>query len=145
MSAGFPAVGSTSRFAKTITEADVGLFAGITGDFAPQHIDAEYMRTHPAGQRVAHGILTLGVASTAASLLCAQEGVVAVSYGYDRLRFLRPVFLGDTVEARYRTTEVDPATGKAFAEVTVMNQRGEQVLAAIHILYCYPEDEGAPS
>lgn len=140
MSSWLPTVGATSRFAKTITESDVGLFAGITGDFAPQHIDAEYMRHHPAGQRIAHGILTLGVASTAASELCKSEGVVAVSYGYDRLRFLRPVFLGDTVEARYTVGEVDATTGKFFAEVAVMNQRGEQVLAAIHILYCYPPE-----
>lgn len=143
MSAGFPAVGATSRFAKTVTEADVGLFAGITGDFAPQHVDAEYMKDKAAGQRIAHGVLTLGVASTAASLLCEREGVVAVSYGYDRLRFLRPVLLGDTVEARYRVSEVDSASGKFFAEVTVTNQRGETVLVAIHILYCYPDDEGA--
>lgn len=144
MSSWLPRVGSTSRFAKTITEADVGLFAGITGDFAPQHIDAEYMRSHPAGQRIAHGILTLGVASTAASELCKSEGVVAVSYGYDRLRFLRPVYLGDTVEARYTTREVDAQTGKVFTEVAVFNQRGEQVLAATHILFCYPP-QGDPA
>lgn len=132
-----PALGAHSRFRKTVTEADIALFAGITGDFAPQHVDAEFMKDQPAGERIAHGVLTLGVSSTAASLLCAQEEVVAVSYGYDRLRFLRPVVIGDTVEARYEVAEVDEAGQKAFATVRVTNQRGELCLVATHILYCY--------
>lgn len=131
-----PELGATSRFRKTITESDIGLFAGITGDFAPQHVDAEFMKDQPPGQRIAHGILTLGVSSTAASLLCAQEEVIAVSAGYDRLRFLRPVVIGDTVEARYEVTKVDRPGQKAYAAVRVTNQRGELCLVATHILYC---------
>lgn len=134
---GFPAVGAGSRFSKTVTEADIGLFAGVTGDFAPQHIDEEYMRRRPQGRRIAHGVLTLGIASTAASMLCAESGSVAVSYGYDRLRFLAPVFIGDTVEARYEVVRIEPETHKAFASVTVTNQHGELCLVATHILYCY--------
>lgn len=132
-----PALGATAAFRKTVTEADVVLFAGITGDFAPQHVDADYMSRHPIGERVAHGILTLGIASTAASALCAQERIVAVSAGYDRLRFLRPVLLGDTVESRYEVVEVDTERRRAHARVEVRNQRGEMCLAATHLLYCY--------
>lgn len=132
-----PRVGASSRFRKTVTEADVVLFAGITGDFAPQHIDEEYMRDKPQGRRIAHGILTLGLSSTASSALCAQEGIVAVSYGYDRLRFLSPVYIGDTVEARCEVVRVDVDSHKAFADVRVTRQDGELCLVATHILYCY--------
>ena len=95
------------------------------------------MAHHPLGQRVAHGVLTLGIASTAASALCAQEGMVAVSAGYDRLRFLRPVLLGDTLDCRYEVVEVDTERRRAHARVEVRNQRDEVCLAATHILYCY--------
>ncbi|RPF26272.1 MaoC family dehydratase [Georgenia muralis] len=132
-----PALGATAGFRKTVTEADVVLFAGITGDFAPQHVDADYMSRHPLGERVAHGILTLGIASTAASALCAQEQLVAVSAGYDRLRFLRPVVLGDTVDCRYEVVAVDEGRRRASARVEVRNQRGEMCLAATHLLHCY--------
>ena len=132
-----PALGATAGFRKTVTEADVVLFAGITGDFAPLHVDADYMSRHPLGERVAHGILTLGIASTAASALCAQERLVAVSAGYDRLRFLRPVLLGDTVDCRYEVVAVDENRRRAHAQVEVRNQRGEMCLAATHLLHCY--------
>ncbi len=132
-----PQIGRRSQFRKTVTEADIALFAGITGDFAPQHIDEEYMRDKAQGRRIAHGILTLGISSTASSALCAEDDVVAVSYGYDHLRFLAPVFIGDTIEASSEVTSVDIDAHKAFAEVQVTKQDGELCLAATHILYCY--------
>ena len=83
----YPEIGATARFAKTVTETDVTLFAGITGDLAPQHINAAYMAGHPLGRRVAHGVLTLGIACSASSALCEQQGVTALSYGYDKIRW----------------------------------------------------------
>lgn len=139
---GLPAVGATTTFRKTVTEADVVLFAGLTGDLAPQHIDDEYMATHPAGERIAHGSLVLALTSTAAARLCEQEQVTAVSYGYDRVRFIRPVFLGETVTVEYRIDTVDPSTHKAHAQMRATTRRGEQlVLVGTHVLYCYPEAE----
>lgn len=135
-----PQVGATSTFRKTVTEADVAIFAGITGDLAPQHIDDEYMADHPQGRRIAHGSLVLALTSTAAARLCAQQGVTAVSYGYERVRFVRPVYLGDTVSVSYRIDRVDAERHQAFADMRVTTRRGsELVLVGTHILYCYPE------
>ncbi|WP_206079882.1 MaoC family dehydratase [Propioniciclava coleopterorum] len=135
----YPEVGARARFAKTVTETDVTLFAGITGDLAPQHTNAAYMAAHPVGQRVAHGVLTLGVASTASSALCAEHGVTALSYGYDKVRFLAPVFLGDTVSVELTVARIEPARSIAVADVRVTNQRGDLILVAEHLLYCYEE------
>ena len=137
---GLPPVGAATTFRKTVTEADVGIFAGITGDLAPQHIDEEYMQTHPAGRRIAHGSLVLALTSTAAARLCEQEQVTAVSYGYERIRFIRPVYLGDTVSIDYRIDSVEPDSHKAFAQLRATTRRGEElVLVGTHILYCYPD------
>lgn len=137
---GLPPVGATTVFRKTVTEADVGLFAGITGDFAPQHTDEEFMRGRPQRTRIAHGTLVLGLTSTAAARLCAEHRVTALSYGYERVRFLRPVLLGDTVRVEYEVSEVDPAAHKAFASMRATTQDGTLVLVGTHILYCYDDE-----
>ncbi|HIZ34146.1 MAG TPA: MaoC family dehydratase N-terminal domain-containing protein [Candidatus Ruania gallistercoris] len=143
---GLPPVGAATTFRKTVTEADVGIFAGITGDLAPQHIDEEYMQTHPAGRRIAHGSLVLALTSTAAARLCEQEQVTAVSYGYERIRFIRPVYLGDTVSIDYRIDSVEPDSHKAFAQLQATTRRGEElVLVGTHILYCYPDADAYPA
>ena len=108
------AVGDQVRFAKTVSESDVYLFAGITGDFAPNHVDEEYMRGTRYGRRIAHGALLIGFMSTASTMMVERHGGLAqaetpVSLGYDRIRFIAPVFLGDTVTVTYTITEVDPA------------------------------------
>lgn len=135
----YPEIGATARFAKTVTETDVTLFAGITGDLAPQHINAAYMAGHPLGRRVAHGVLTLGIACSASSALCEQQGVTALSYGYDKIRFLAPVFLGDTVEAVLTVNRIEPERNIAVADVRVTTSDGRLVIAAEHLLYCYEE------
>lgn len=142
---GLPAVGAVTTFRKTVTEADVGIFAGITGDLAPQHIDEEYMESRPQGRRIAHGSLVLALTSTAAARLCAENQLTAVSYGYERVRFIAPVFLGDTVSIDYRIDAVEPESHKAFAQMRATTHRGEQlVLVGTHILYCYPDAEASP-
>ena len=137
----YPTVGAQATFAKTVTETDVTLFAGITGDLAQHHINAEFMAGKPLGQRVAHGVLTLGISSTASSALCAAEDVLSLSYGYDRLRFLKPVFLGDTVTATVTCARIDTERSIAVAEVRVTNDAGDLILVADHLLYCYEEEE----
>jgi acyl dehydratase len=93
--------------ARTITEADIVLHAGETGDFYPHHVDAEWCKTQPFGQRIAHGTL---VFSIGIGLIAQPMNPRAMSYGYDRLRFIKPVFIGDTVHTivRVRKKRDDP-------------------------------------
>ena len=127
-------VGQVVTFAKTVGESDVYLFAGLTGDLYQNHTNEEYMKTTRYGRRIAHGALLVGYMSAASSKLTERCTHPVVSYGYDRIRFIRPVFFGDTVSVEYKITEKDEAQDKAFAQVTCTNQRGEVVAAATHIL-----------
>ena len=122
--------------ARTITETDIVLHAGQTGDFYPHHMDAEWCRTQPFGQRIAHGTL---VFSVAIGLTAGEINPAAFSYGYDRLRFIKPVFIGDTISARVTIKEKRdqpkrPTQGIVVELVEVTNQRGEVVLACEHLL-----------
>lgn len=121
---------------RTITEADIVLHAGQTGDFYPHHMDAEWCRTQPFGQRMAHGtlIFSVGVGMTAGAV-----NPHAMSYGYDRLRFIKPVFLNDTIRAKVTIREKRDHPKKAdhgivVEALEVTNQRGETVLVAEHLL-----------
>jgi acyl dehydratase len=124
-----------TTFGRTITETDFVVHAGHTGDFFPHHMDVEFMKTTPFGQRIAHGtmVFAIGVGLTASVV-----NPVAFSYGYDRLRFIKPVFIGDTIKTRttIATKEDDPKRpghGRIVERVEVVNQKGEVVLAADHI------------
>ena len=105
--------GDSVSFAKTVGESDVYLFAGITGDFAVNHVNEQYMARSKYGRRIAHGALLIGYASTCSTLMIEKcNGTAgdetAVSLGYDKVRFLGPVYIGDTVTLTYTITEVDP-------------------------------------
>jgi acyl dehydratase len=128
----FP-VGKTVTFSKTVSESDVYLFAGITGDFDPIHVDEEYAKTTQYGRRIAHGALTLGYMSTASTLIHQGFGRPLISLGYDRIRLIGPVFIGDTVTVTYRVVDKDIARSRTIAEVEVKNQRGETVVVANHL------------
>src|SRR5215831_3143930 len=121
---------------RTITETDFVIHAGHTGDFFPHHLDAEFMKTSAFGQRVAHGTL---VFSVGVGLTATLINPVAFSYGYDRLRFIRPVHIGDTIRTRVTISAKEddpkrPAVGRVVERCEVLNQRDEVVLAADHIL-----------
>lgn len=121
---------------RTITEADVVLHAGQTGDFYPHHMDAEWCKTQPFGQRIAHGTL---VFSVGVGMTAGQINPHAMSYGYDRLRFVKPVFLNDTIRARIsikeKRNDVRRKThGIVVEALEILNQRGETVLVADHLL-----------
>jgi acyl dehydratase len=86
---GMAPAGTTVTFARTVTESDVYLFAGITGDIGPNHTNAQYMAGTRYGQRVAHGALTLGLMSTCSTRLIEMLGdTPTVNYGYDKVRFI---------------------------------------------------------
>jgi 3-hydroxybutyryl-CoA dehydratase len=123
-------VGTSVIFVKTVSESDVYLYAGITGDFSPNHIDAEYMKAGKYGERIAHGTLLVGFMSTASARLRVGR---TVSLGYDKLRFIAPVRFGDTVKTRYSITAIDPVKRRIVADVKCYNQRDEIVASAINI------------
>ncbi|PUA18876.1 MaoC/PaaZ C-terminal domain-containing protein [Glaciimonas sp. PCH181] len=121
---------------RTITETDFVVHAGHTGDFFPHHMDAEFCKTTPFGQRIAHGtmVFAIGVGLTAGVINTA-----AFTYGYDRLRFVKPVFIGDTIHTRITISAKadDPKradAGRVTETCEVLNQRSEVVMACEHIL-----------
>jgi len=132
-------VGDSVTFAKTVAESDVYLFAGITGDFSVNHVNEQYMAHSKYGRRIAHGALIVGYMSTCSTSMIdkcqgATRDETPVSLGYDRVRFLGPVFIGDTVTLTYTIAEVDPQKRQSLADISVVNQKGELVTVARHIL-----------
>jgi acyl dehydratase len=132
------AVGDRASFSKTVGETDVYLFAGITGDFAPNHVNKSYMERSSYGRLMAHGALVVGFMSTASTLVIAKSRETAdetpVSLGYDRMRFLAPVFFGDTLTVDYVIGSIDAERRRSTGDITVKNQDGTLVAVATHIL-----------
>jgi acyl dehydratase len=133
--------GQAVEFSKTVSESDVYGFAGITGDFAPNHVNEQVMSRSKYKHRIAHGALMVGFMSTASSKMIdvhvkptETETETVVSMGYDRIRFLGGVFFGDTVTVRYTIREIDTVRRRSRAEITVVNQHGDLVGVAEHIL-----------
>jgi acyl dehydratase len=127
---------------RTITEADIVIHAGQTGDFYPHHMDAEWCKTQPFGQRMAHGTL---IFSMAVGMTATEANPEAFSYGYDRLRFIKPVFIHDTLRVRVtikekRESPKSPHHGIVVELCEVFNQRNETVLACEHLLMVARKD-----
>ena len=116
---------------RTVTEADIVNFAGISGDFTQIHTDAEYSKKTPIGQRIAHGLLIASVVSGLAVRTGVIEGTVIVFREITEWKFIKPVFFGDTIHAVMRvkeTKEVRRAGGGLVTiEFEVKNQNGEVV------------------
>jgi acyl dehydratase len=132
-------VGQRAGFSKTVSESDIYLFAGITGDFSPNHVDERFMRGTQYGRRIAHGALLVGYMSRASTMFAEKavpEGSqwYPVSLGYDRIRFLKPVFIGDTVTVDYAATDFDKDRGRSLATVTMTNEQGQVVASAVHVM-----------
>ena len=130
------AVGEERKtFGRTITETDFVIHAGHTGDFFPHHMDAEHMKSTQFGQRIAHGTMTFAIGI---GLTASEINPLAFTYGYERLRFPRPVYIGDTIHTVLTITGKEddpkrPGHGRITEAVRVLNQRGETVLACDHI------------
>jgi acyl dehydratase len=136
-------VGCSVSFAKTVGESDIYLFAGITGDLSPNHVNEEFMKETSYGRRIAHGVLLMGYMSTASSLIlqkypATDNTATPVSLGYDHVRFLKPVFINDTVTVNYTIQEFDSERQRSLSQVEVLNQHGEIVAVAKHILKWVP-------
>jgi acyl dehydratase len=120
---------------RTITETDFVVHAGHTGDFFPHHMDAEFMKASEFGQRIAHGTMTFAIGI---GLTASEINPLAFTYGFERLRFPKPVFIGDTLHTELTITALDPDPkrpqhGRITEQVRVINQRGETVLACDHV------------
>jgi 3-hydroxybutyryl-CoA dehydratase len=130
------AVGKRAVVRRTVSEAAVDIYCGITGDLDPLHVDEEFAASTPYGRRIAPGALVVGLMMAAATRATADEDVVAPSLGFDRVRHTAPVFLGDTLEVVYEIATIEGDRGTAKIEVT--NQRGETVGVAVHVFKLLP-------
>lgn len=132
-------IGDRVTFSKTVGESDVYLFAGITGDLGPNHVNEAYMQKSAYGTRIAHGALLIGYMSTASTMVCERaiaKGIdeTPVSLGYDRVRFLKGVKLGDTITVHYAIKDIDPDRRRSRSQIEVTNQAGDVVAVAEHIM-----------
>lgn len=129
-------VGDTRQTAgRTITETDIVIHAGQTGDFFPHHMDEAWCRTQPFGKRIAHGTL---IFSIAVGLTADQVNEASMTYGYERLRFIRPVFIGDSirvdVKIKSATEHKKPGYGLVVESLEAYNQHRELIMVCDHIL-----------
>jgi acyl dehydratase len=130
-------VGTTREtLGRTITETDIVLHAGQSGDFYPHHMDAEWCKGQEFGRRIAHGTLVFTVA---VGLSAGDVNPEAFTYGYDRLRFIKPVFIGDTLRVKVtlkekRDSPKRPDCGFVIEQLEAINQQNEIVMACEHLL-----------
>ena len=119
---------------RTVTETDVVTFAGLSGDYNQLHTDAEFARGTMFGQRVAHGLLVLSIATGMAAQLGFIEGTV-LAFRELTWKFSRPVFIGDTVHMEAKVTELKPfprlGGGSVILQVSVINQEGDTVARGV--------------
>lgn len=145
-------IGQLTVFRKTVTETDMVLFSGITGDFAANHTDEEYMNASVYGTRHVHGALVVGFMSAVAgkALESARPaGRTPVSLGYDSIRFIRPVFPGQTISVNHIFDSYDANSMRASATIEAYVGT-EIVAAATHIVKWVPavplaSSAGAPA
>jgi 3-hydroxybutyryl-CoA dehydratase len=123
----------TSR-GRTITEADIVNFAGLSGDFVELHMNEEYARRGPFGKRIAHGALVFSISTGLMVQMTVLQVEIVAFRGVDQLRFVAPVFIGDTIHVTKKTIQKhtnDGVRGLVTFETTVLNQDGKPVLTYI--------------
>ena len=118
-------VGQAAELAKTVTESDIVLFAGVTGDFNPVHVDAVAASRSVFGERIAHGMLTAGFISAVLGMRLPGTGSIYLSQS---LRFTKPVRIGDTITARVEVLEVLATKRRVRLSTVCRNQKGETVV-----------------
>ena len=119
------AVGQKASFSKTVTESDIYLFAGITGDINPAHVNEAYASKTFFKGRIAHGMLSAGFISAVLGMQLPGPGTI---YMEQNLRFLSPVRPGDTITATVEVVELDRAKNVALLHTVCTNQDGKQVV-----------------
>ncbi len=119
-------VGQTAEFAKTVTETDIYLYAGITGDFNPAHVNENYAKNTFFKTRIAHGMLTAGFISAVIANQLPGPGTI---YLKQDLSFLAPVRIGDTITARVEVVDLNSEKNRATLKTTCFNQDGAEILS----------------
>jgi 3-hydroxybutyryl-CoA dehydratase len=139
--------GLSVSFSKTVGEADVYMFAGITGDLSPNHVDEIAMQKTVYGGRIAHGALLVGYMSGASSRILElnadllPENESPVSLGYDKIRFLKGVAIGDTITVFYKINRSEADSKRTYSTVEIRNQHDDLVAVAQHIMKWVPHRE----
>ncbi|MEN6392476.1 MAG: MaoC/PaaZ C-terminal domain-containing protein [Anaerolineaceae bacterium] len=120
---------------RTITESDIGLFAGLSGDFNQLHTDEEYAKNSLFGRRVAHGMLILAIASGLAMRTGILEGTTLAFREISEWKFSKPVFIGDTIHVVMKVIEKKEMRriggGEISVQINVINQHDEMVMKGI--------------
>ena len=127
-------VGDKATFTKTISESDVYLFAGITGDLNPVHVDAEYAKTTQFKHRIAHGALLTGLISAVLGTALPGPGSILVS---SRVEFTAPVYFADTVTAKVEVIEKDKDKNRLKLKAVCLNQNGKMVVSGEYVVSPY--------
>jgi acyl dehydratase len=124
--------------ARTVTEADMVIYAGLSGDYNPLHVDEEYCKKTQFGGRIVHGPLVYAIAAGLLFQLHHYDDTMIALLGFEDLRFTKPVKPGDTIRARSKVLEKretsKPDRGVLKRRLQVLNQRGEVVLEAVQTL-----------
>ena len=120
---------------RTVTESDIVTFAGLSGDFNQVHTDAEYSKTALPGQRIAHGLLVLSIASGLVVQTGIMEGTIIVFREINEWKFIKPVYIGDTIHVEVEIKETRSMSrlggGLVEIELDVQNQQGDRVMKGI--------------
>jgi 3-hydroxybutyryl-CoA dehydratase len=129
--------GVTVSRGRTITESDIVNFAGLSGDFVELHMNDEYAKNGPFGRRIAHGALIFSISTGLMMQMTTDLEAIVAFYGVDKLRFVAPVFIGDTVRVSRRVVEKqlkNAERGVVAFENTVLNQDGKPVIVYTALL-----------
>jgi len=118
-------IGDSAQTTKTITESDIELFAGATGDFNPVHLDQAYAEKTSFRGRIAHGLLSVGLLSAVLGNILPGHGTIYLS---QEVKFLAPVKIGDTITARVEVMELTPEKNRAKFRTFCLNQDGKIVV-----------------
>ena len=121
-------VGDSAQISKTITESDIELFARVTGDFNPVHLDQAYAEKTMFKGRIAHGLLSVGLLSSILGNVLPGYGTIYLS---QEVKFLTPVRIGDTITARVEVIELIPEKNRAKFRTTCINQDGKMVIDGV--------------
>lgn len=125
-------VGDSDSFTKTVTEADVYAFAGVSGDFNPAHINETYAKETMFKGRIAHGVLSVSFISTVIGTLLPGPGSIYLS---QEVKFVKPVYFNDTITATCTVTKIIEEKRRLFLDTVCTNQNGEEVITGSVVVY----------
>jgi len=144
-----PEIGASVSFDVTVDRHAVQTFADLSGDHALMHVDEGFMAATTFGRRIAHGALLVAYMSCASTMMAGADGDVdpegfPLSLGFDRIRFLAPVFLDDVISVHYQIVEFDEQVDRSSADIRMSNQDGALVAVATHLMKWVGSKSSAP-